>query len=385
MFGKKTPKTIEPEVKVDVESMPSAFYGGVNPIIKFKNAEKTVIVGNSLSQVDKKALDKTTVVGANSSLHPVNLLSSPKFLFISAGILFVVAGIGGGLYYWIKLRAIPPVVVVPPIEETAQQPVENIVEPTTTPEIVAVPTSTEEIKKFEADAVPVYPALTLGLSTDTDNDEVADLAEQIFKTDLNIADTDQDTYPDGHEIFYLYNPSGKEPMKLIDAGTIKDYYNPVFQYKVYYPSDWALGVVDESSRDVLFSTLTGEHIEVRTIEKSNGQTFADWFSRYAPTEKLGDLKDFETVFKDKGWMRNDGLVYYFETPHRVYVLIYHTTDSFVVNYKIILTMMARSLRLPTSDTAIPLPVAENNGLNIMPVETSVPTNTSAVGATSTTI
>lgn len=370
MFGKKTPKTNEPEVNVEVESMPSAFYGGVNPVVKFKNAEKTVVVGG-LSKADKQALDKSTATGAKSDLHPVNLLSSPKFLLISTGILFLVFGMGGGIYYWIKSPSVPVVVVTPPIEEIVQQPIETIVGTTTTPEIVIVPTTTEEIKKFVADAIPVYPASTLGLSTDTDSDDISDLAEQIFKTDPNIADTDQDTYPDGHEVFYLYNPSGKEPMKLIDSGSVKDFSNLVFQYKVYYPADWAVGIVDENSRDVLFSTLTGEHIEVRAIEKETGETFASWFSRYAPQEKMGDLKEFSTVFKDKGLVRSDGLVYYFETAHRVYIFVYHTTDSYIVNYKVVLTMMARSFRLPTSDTEILAPVVESSGLNTVPVEATV--------------
>ncbi|MDO8509856.1 MAG: hypothetical protein Q7S24_01810 [bacterium] len=361
MFGKKTSKTIEPAVNVDVESMPTAFYGGVNPVVKFKNVEKTVVVGNGLSVADKKALDKSTAPGSKSNLHPANLLTSPKFLFSAVGILFVVFGLGGGLYYWFKLRAVPAVVVIPPIENIVETPIETVVEPIIIPEIVIVPTTTAEIKKFTADAIPVYPALTLGLSGDTDNDELSDLAEAVFKTDANTADTDQDTYPDGHEVFYLYNPSGKEPMKLIDSGSAKDFTNLVFQYKVYYPSDWAVGIIDENARDVLFSTITGEHVEIRAIEKESNQTFADWFSRYAPAEKIGDLKDFSTVFKDKGWMRSDGLVYYLETPRRVYVLIYHTTDSYIVNYKIVLTMMARSFRLPTSETEIFAPVVESSG------------------------
>lgn len=362
--------------------MPSAFYGGVNPVVKFKNAEKTVMIGGGLSPGEKQALDKSTVVGSESKLHPANLLTSPKFLFLSVGILFLVFGLGGGLYYWFKLRVVPTPIAIAPIENIEPPPIEAVVEPVIIPEVVVVPTTTEEeVKKFSADAVPVYPASTLGLSTDSDKDEISDTAEELFKTDQNIADTDQDTYPDGHEIFYLYNPSGKEPMKLIDSGSAKDFSNLVFQYRVYYPADWAIGIVDENSRDVLFSTITGEHIEIRAIEKEINQTFADWFSVYAPQEKIGDLKDFSTVFKDKGWMRSDGLVYYFETPRRVYVFIYHTTDSYVVNYKVVLTMMARSFRLPTSDTVIPMPVVESNGLNTVLVEEIVVESTSTVTST----
>jgi hypothetical protein len=150
-------------------------------------------------------------------------------------------------------------------------------------------------------------------------------------------------YSDSHELFYLYNPAGKEPMKLIDSGLVKTYTNPSFGYSLYYPTSWAMGDVDGTYRDVLFSTITGENIEVRVFDKAATTDFMTWFASAAPDQKYGDLVSFEGYFnKLTGFKRKDSLVYYFPTANHVYVLVYHTTDSTVVNFRTVLSVMARS-------------------------------------------
>jgi len=369
MFGSKKDKDNIPNIEVDVDSMPAEFYGGVNPVVKFKVTEREVEQKSQsiLTVPEKKAWDKGTAVGGASKLHAANLLTSPKFLLLSAAGLFVVFGAVAGFYYWQQARKAQ--IIVPPVENVAITPpvVEPVVETPPVTEVVVEPVVTttpvmEEAKKSLLDTPPEYPSMTLGESNDTDKDGLSDVAEELFTTDLGAPDTDKDKYLDGHEIYNLYNPIGKEPLKLLDSDLVLDFVNPIFGYKTYYPKSWAVGNVDVNYRSVLFSTLSGENIEVRAIEKNspNG-SFADWFAQWAPTERMNDLKSFTTVFKDNGWQRSDEMVYYFDTPNRVYVLIYHTTDSAVVNYKIVLKMMARSFRLPLTNEILPLPIVEDSG------------------------
>ncbi len=366
MFGNKN-KNKEPEVVVETESIPAEFYGGINPTVKFKTTEKEVEFKKPtvLTVPEKKAFDKVAAVGGGSKLHVANLLTSPKFLLLSAGGLLIVFGAVGGIYYWQQSRANQPVVVIPNNIIIPAVVEEQLVEPVVDLGTVAEVTTTvvvEEVKTSIFDVPPTYPSLTLGKSNDTDNDGLTDVAEELFSTDLGAPDSDKDKYSDSHELFNLYNPIGKEPRKLIDSGLVLDFANPVFAYKIYYPKTWAVGNVDVNYRDVLFSTLTGESVEVRAIEKTSPDgSFADWFAQWAPTEKISDLKEFVTVFGDKGWQRSDGLVYYFETPRRVYVLVYHVTDSQVVNFEIVIKMMARSFRLSLTDEILPALVVEENG------------------------
>lgn len=390
MFGDKK-KNKDPEIEVEVESIPTDFYGGINPTIKFKTAEKEVdFNGSTMSTaLEKQAFNKTAAVGGGSKFHLANLLTSPKFLLLFAGGLFVMFIIIAGFYYWQQTKVKPvstPTsnVVTPVVETTIEEPV---VTPVSEETVTTTPIVEEVVQPSIFDVPPTYPSPTLGKSNDMDNDGLTDFAEELFTTDLGTPDSDKDKYSDSHEIFYLYNPAGVKPQKLIDSNLVIDFVNPVFGYKVYTPKNWAIGNVDENYRDVLFSTLTGESVEIRAIEKDilDG-SFSDWFAKWAPTERINDLKEFVTAFGDKGWQRNDGLVYYFETPRRVYVLVYHTTDSTVVNFEIVIKMMARSFRLPLTEEILPNLVIEQSGAETKAAELQTPANiiinTSTSSATS---
>ena len=196
------------------------------------------------------------------------------------------------------------------------------------------------------------PSILLGSSADSDNDGLSDSEEELFGTDMGKPDTDGDGYEDGLEITNLYSPSVIAPMRLISTDSAKEFMNPYFNYRVYYPASWAAGNVDDKYRDMLFSTITGENIEIRVFDKTPGQTFDDWFSEWAKGEQLGALKDISTVFKGQGRARNDGLVYYFQDENRVYVLVYHVTGGNTVNYRRVIEMMAQSFRRPQEVDAV---------------------------------
>jgi hypothetical protein len=213
------------------------------------------------------------------------------------------------------------------------------------------------------------PSTLLGDSLDTDKDDVTDVGEELFKTDPAVPDTDNDKYPDGHEIFNLYNPIGKEPMKIVDSGLVSIYSNPAFGYKLYYPSSWAVGVVDPSSRDVLFSTITGENIEVKMVDKPFAQSFGDWLSVNAPKEIFDEYVPVQSVFKQSGYGRKDSLVYFFPTDNYVVAIIYHSGEANVVNYHIINKLIMRSFQFG-SVTEIPAPIQEENLSNPVSAATS---------------
>ena len=349
MFGKK-PETIIPSGSSDkqsqtinVQTIPADFYGGVNPVVKFRSVEKEITVASKpkLTAPEKKMLDKSTAPGGGAPLHPANLLTNKKYVIIFGSALFVVLVAGVSVYYYLQLRQSgkSPVPAAPQISvNTPVEPTPVVAEPVA-PEVVA-PTTTQSL----AEAPIEFPSALLGDSPDLDKDNLTDKSEELFGTDPSKPDTDEDSYNDGHEIFYLYNSAGKEPMKLIESGFVNDYINPVFGYKVFYPKDWAIGNVDDTYRNVLFSTITGENIELRVFDRLPNQTFADWFARWAPNEQFQNLANFQTRFGESGQNRADNLVYYFTDDSHVYVMIYHTTDSNVVNYRSVAVMMARSFR-----------------------------------------
>lgn len=368
-----------------VNTIPEEFYAGANPVVKFKEVEKVVSLNKEdktlLSSEEKRAFEKVDAAGGRTKLHPANLLTNRKFLIIGGVILFTVIILGTGTYYWWESKK----------SETGQpQPASSVTE-VTAPEVTppAPPTEpivTPAIPEVTPPALPQpealieLPSVLLGESVDTDHDNISDVAEELFKTDPFNSDTDGDKYPDGHELYYLYNPAGFEPIKLIDSGLIQDFTNPTYGYKVYFPITWAMGNVDANYQQVLFSTLTGENIEVHEFDLEPNQNIADWLAQAVPQEKISDLVDFSSYFKVSGKKRIDGLVYYFKDGQHLYVLTYHTTDSFIVNYKIVLEIMARSFRLGEAAAA---PVVSSPQPPLLPEFLNSETSPPAVSATGT--
>lgn len=388
MFGKKKTITPPPTVTAAIQTIPADFYAGANPTVTFKTVKKEIIVEQPvLSTRDKKALDKATAVGRGQPLHPVHFFASNKFVFISIGSLFVLCVAGATWYYWRQAQsARPPTVpVAVPVVVTQTPPIVPPVPPppvaTTTPE--AASTSISILPPPLSEAPINFPSRLLGDSVDSDNDGLTDVSEELFGTDPFNPDTDGDKYPDGHEVYNLYDPKKTSDAKLIDSGIVQEYQNPAFGYKIYYPTSWAVGNVDPDYKDVLFSTITGEHVEVRAFDKGDNYNFTDWFGKWAPTEKFTDLMPFESVFKQSGMRRSDYLTFYFEDQNHVYVMLYHTTDSSVTNYRIIIKMMARSWRFAGNTNALPPLPVESPGIST-PAAATTTTSTVPAPATPTT-
>lgn len=357
MFGKKPSVASEKSLSpISVQTIPADFYGGVNPVVKFKNVEKEIILNPkpALTSAEKKMLDQSTAVGSDG-FHLVDLFTNRKYAaLIGVGLFVLIVGAVGGYYVWqSRLNVVVPQPPAPEIEVPSSTVSETVVT-TTLPETV-IPTTTVTTT-VSLDDMPIdFPSILLGDSPDLDDDGISDVAEDLFATDPSKPDTDEDSYTDGHEVFYLYNPAGKEPERLIESGYVKEYENPAFGYKLYYPSNWAVGTVDNSARQVLLSTITGENIEIRTFDLIPGQTMSDWFSRWVPNEDAKTRTKVQTRFFESGESRTDSLVYYFSDNSHVYVLLYHTTDSNIVNYRSVLVMMARSFRsasfVPSENTS----------------------------------
>ncbi|MSU75826.1 MAG: hypothetical protein EXS55_04925 [Candidatus Magasanikbacteria bacterium] len=382
---KKSALPAEDKPRLSVQTIPADFYAGKNPVITFKTIAKEVdlnkVSRESLSDRHKVALDKATAAGHSGPLHPVRLLSNRKVLAMIFVAIFIVGVAGASVYFWKIARPRPPALVVAPVvapisEPVAPPPAEPIVpvaEVTSTPPLVSKSLGGGDLE---------LPSLFIPDSADSDTDGLSDVEEELYKTNPAVLDSDGDKYTDSHEVFNLYNPAGQEPEKIIDSGMVKDFHNPTFGYDMYYPASWALGIVDQTDRDVLVSTITGENIEIRVVDKILGQSFADWFGDWAPREQFSDLIPFTSRFKESGWRRSDYLVYYFDDGARVFVIAYHTTTENVVNYRTVIKMLARSFRLNGNTAIIPTRPVElgSDSVGLFSVTSSLSTIASSTPA-----
>lgn len=347
MFGKKNFLPAGSTPIIAVTAMPVEFYAGADPTVEFHQFKRAA----------KTRIGWPASVGGPRPVSAAGIFTNRVYLIFGAGILFLVFLIGIGWFYWHE--------AVRQNRERQEQPVApapSAIAPVVAPEPPAPVTATSTENNSAsvptppslAEITPAFPSLLLSDTADSDNDGATDAEEELFTTDPAVPDSDHDQYADGHEVYNLFNPAGKEPMKIIDSGLVKEYENPSFHFRVYYPASWALGTVDAEHRDVLFSTLSGEHIELRVFDKPESETFAEWFARMAVGEKYADLVEFPSVFKEHGWRRKDYLVYYFMDSQRVYLIAYHTVDSFAVNYRLTIKLLARSFHFSAGASQEPL-------------------------------
>ncbi len=340
------------ELSASIKVIPEEFYGAKDPVVHYKGI---IAKGAPPAAIQPKE-------NAGQATHGVSRLAAPRWLKnkkikIVLAIVFFVLVIAGISWYYINQAArarklknpITPVITQEPAKEVVQT--EEVV-PTSTVEIitpveetVAAPTSTEPTLEF--------PDVQMLDSADLDSDSLTDVEEETFGIDPSKWDTDGDGYYDGQETFNLYNPQGIAPMKIVDSGLVKEYVNPAWQYRLYYPAQWALGTVEAEANHVLFSALSGDFVEVVAEKMNVGETFANWFARKAIGQQFSDLQEFTNRFQENGWKRNDDLAAYFFRDNNVFVLIYHPGGLDTIPYRHIMQMIMQSFRPAKTAMVIP--------------------------------
>lgn len=354
MFGKKQDKKDGKNKYNGMETIviPAVFYGGQDPYIYHNHN----VVENNLQSKSKVINNKDLKKQKKGIVKIQNKKKSTKKIWIFAVIGLLVA-IGIITWYYINQynkanaqladqnnnQVISPVIIKDTTEQNKSTPVDVV---TSTVELA---TSTVSLQNIFLEFPPI---LTLD-GADVDADSLTDLEEAIFGTDSGTWDSDDDKYYDGQEVYNLYNPKGQAPVKLVDSGLVLEYKNFYSGYRIYYPSVWQRGSVDVSETQVLFSASNGDYIEVRVFTKEAGQTFVNWFSRYAEGQNYTDLVSFKNRFAENAMIRKDNLVAYFEDANYIYTIIYHTKDRGPILYRHVMQMMYQSFRMSNTNTVLP--------------------------------
>jgi hypothetical protein len=353
MFDKKNKKSrlkksAELEKKdVNIETIPKIFYGGKDPVIYHAKKDQTE---KKDTAIKKKVAPK----------NKVPVVKNKKIVYISSAVVFVVAVSLISFYYINQFNKTKNLLSsaeetnVIEVETVVSEPeeveiIEEIVEPEEVEEIKII----EEVESLDV-VVPIdFPKDIFINSVDIDSDSLTDMEEELFDTDSGTWDTDEDGYNDGREVLNLYNPKGIAPVKLIDSGTVLEYVNPTWQYRMYYPISWIVGEVDNQADQVLFSAITGDFIEIRAISKLPDESFKEWFVKNAVGQKFTDLTIFSNRFEQEGRKRKDDLVVYFEDEAVVYVMIYHPGTTGSIPYRHIMQVAYQSFRPTKVEKEIP--------------------------------
>ncbi len=363
---------------LDIQKIPDVFYGGNNPVIyeTSPTPKSTGIVS------DRAVIPATTSARPSQFTEPVKPIPVSKLIWVVVIVGIIVVG-GASAYFVIQYLSARENVITSTSTSSLPTSIPTTTLATTTSVIMASSTlssvSSTTSTSGGTTSTPSlttnfleFPPMNLGTTADIDLDRVTDIEEVLYSTDSGGWDTDEDGYYDGLEITNLYNPRGFAPVRIVDSGLVREYINQFSGYRIYYPMQWQQGAVDPEARQVLFSAMTGEYVEVRVFPKSANITFADWFQLNAPGEQFGSLSPFANRFGIEGFRRSDNLVAYFSTDLYVFTLLYRQSDSRApVPFRTTFEMMYQSFR--PSQTSAQLPEQQ-------PIETAT-VNTTSSGAT----
>ena len=366
----------EDDVLNRITTIPDVFYGGNNPAVY--NGSPSSSGQTAMSQRVSRGKPNISPRGLPEWVHA-------KWFHITGVVFFFAIAIGGITWYYVKdlfpsvLSGIPDStlsidipVVSPPVSVPVPPATENTTssEFSTTTETPLTNTNSLIFPLPQTLEPLVFPGKFSVQSADVDNDALTDLEEEVFGTDSGNPDTDADGYNDGQEVANLYNPAGVAPVKIIDSALVREYMNPRWQYRIYYPTVWAVGEVDENSEEILVSSIDGEYIEVRVFDGIVEPTFTAWFGIHATGQQYQDLSSMTNRFQQSVWVRDDGLVGYVFQSGRVIVLLYRTGIDGIIRYPHIMNMVIQSFRprihteeLPDQVILPPAPVLSTDTLS----------------------
>ncbi len=242
----------------------------------------------------------------------------------------------------------------------------------------------------EAPPVPPEPPKLPPAGLDTDSDGLSDLEESLLKTDLRQPDTDSDGFLDGNEVFHLYNPNGRAPAKLTEAGLVQQLESPV-GWKLDLPPAWKTAVsFDGTSSSIV--TGHGEIFTVSVLENADKKPILEWYMAAHPDVQATQVLQFRSKRGYQGILGPDLLTTYLPWDNRVFVFTYDLNGQAFINYRTLYSMMLNSLELsgvpqivlPVETTPLPFePGATATGTIAAPSPVIPSTSSSApVAATS---
>ena len=197
-------------------------------------------------------------------------------------------------------------------------------------------------------APSAQPVITYKSSLDSDSDGLTDVEEDIYGTEKRKPDTDGDGYLDGAEVLNLFNPKVGGGALLETSGLVNKYTNPLFNYEILQPSIWLAKPTDESLREVIFQSSTGEYVEVLVADNPDKLDLVQWYLKESPAADLNQLQKETTKGGYQALSSADRLNYYLldtQNPDKVYVITYNIGDKKEVNFLTTFLMMKNSFKL----------------------------------------
>jgi hypothetical protein len=189
------------------------------------------------------------------------------------------------------------------------------------------------------------PVITpLPSAPDIDADGLTAAEESLFGTNPELNDTDGDGYSDGAELLNGYDPT-KPQLKLSESDLFSTYNHSL--YSIIYPKGWEAKARDQQNYEVLFSSATGEFVEILIVENGDNLSLNDWYKKQYPDIDLAQAR-LVTINNLSGLRHPDNQSYFLTKQgdnQKIFLLMYNTGNIGRTSFNTVFQVMAKSLRL----------------------------------------
>ncbi len=153
---------------------------------------------------------------------------------------------------------------------------------------------------------------------DSDSDGLNDFEEEALGTNINLSDSDSDTYDDFSELNKIYNPAGEG--KLIMNQNVAEYRGKYYQ--LIYPANWGTSSLN-NDETVIITAPDNSLIQISLQDNTDVQSILTWYEETFPDVVV----TYDKLKKGSGWegiMSPDNLNFYLSDDKRdkIYVISY---------------------------------------------------------------
>lgn len=206
-----------------------------------------------------------------------------------------------------------------------------------------------------APAAPTLPPAGL----DTDSDGLTDLEEELLKSDPRDPDTDADGFLDGNEAFHLYNPNGRAPARLVDAGLLKPFSSGT-GWNILLPNPWNVVLDAADGSKATITTGHGELFRLSIVLNPQRQPILAWYKAAHPEATDAQILKYRSKRGYEGIIGADQLTTYLPWGDKVFVFTYDFGGQPFKNFSTASAMVLNSLELGgmssvAAPTSVPLP------------------------------
>lgn len=205
---------------------------------------------------------------------------------------------------------------------------------------------------------PELPTIISAL--DTDGDGLSDEEEALYKSDINLIDSDDDTYEDSLEIRNLYSPSNTAPQTLLGAGLVSEFISEKQKYRLLYPITWKTQKIDGDDSNVIFiSSNPTEYVELKIEDNPGRLSLSQWVKLKLATAPLKFKATYsEEIFENKdkslqGILLPEFYMVFFADENKIYFLTYQFDATKSLSYQTTFLMFAKSFRLLAKEVVLP--------------------------------